>query len=121
MKVLVTGHHGYIGSVTTPVLTAAGHDVSGLDTFFYRGCDFGSDGPSVPEATADIRDVRPDQLEGIDAVVHLAALSNDPLGDLRSDWTYDINLEGTLSLARAAKRAGVGRLVLASSCSMYGA
>ena len=121
MRVLVTGHHGYIGSVTTPVLMAAGHELLGLDTFFYQGCDFGSDGPSVPEVRGDIRDVGPGELEGCDAVVHLAALSNDPLGDLRSDWTYDINLEGTLSLARAAKRAGVRRFVFASSCSMYGA
>lgn len=121
MKVLVTGHHGYIGSVTAPVLTTAGHEVVGLDTFFYEGCDFGRDGLSVPEMRFDVRDVGPDQLQGFDAVVHLAALSNDPLGDLRSHWTYDINLEGTLSLARAAKRAGVGRFVFASSCSMYGA
>jgi nucleoside-diphosphate-sugar epimerase len=121
MKVLVTGHHGYIGSVTTPVLEAAGHEVVGLDTFFYWGCDFGREGTLVPEMRVDVRDVDERHLEGFDAVVHLAALSNDPLGDLRSAWTYDINLEGTLSLARAAKAAGVGRFVFASSCSMYGA
>ena len=121
MNILVTGHHGYIGSVTTPVLTTAGHDVFGFDTFFYEGCDFGRDGSSIQDARVDVRDVAPDQLEGFDAIVHLAALSNDPLGDLHSDWTYDINLNGTLSLARAAKRAGVPRFVFASSCSMYGA
>jgi len=121
MKVLVTGHHGYIGSVMTRVLANAGYEVVGLDTFFYRGCDFGTDGSSVSELQLDVRDVDARHLEGIDAVVHLAALSNDPLGDLHSDWTYDINLKGTLSLARAAKGAGVGRFVFASSCSMYGA
>ena len=121
MKILVTGHHGYIGSVTAPLLAQAGHEVVGLDTFYYRGCDFGRDALTVPALTADLRDVGPADLDGFDAVVHLAALSNDPLGDLRSDWTYDINLEGTVALARAAKRAGVGRFVFASSCSMYGA
>ena len=121
MKVLVTGHHGYIGSVTAPLLLEAGHEVVGLDTFYYRGSDFGHDALHVPALTADVRDVGPADLAGFDAVVHLAALSNDPLGDLRSDWTYDINLEGTLSLARAAREAGLGRFVFASSCSMYGA
>ena len=121
MKVLVTGHHGYIGSVTAPLLAEAGHEVVGLDTFYYRGCDFGPDAVPVPALTADVRDVGRADLGGFDAVVHLAALSNDPLGDLRSDWTYDINLEGTVALARAAKTAGVGRFVFASSCSMYGA
>ena len=121
MRVLVTGHHGYIGSVLVPMLRVAGHDVIGLDTFFYRGCDFGvSEG--LETATAlDVRDVTPSSLEGVDAIVHLAALSNDPLGDLNSGWTYAINRDGTVALARAAKHAGVSRFVLASSCSMYGA
>ena len=104
-----------------PVLVQAGHDVVGLDTFFYRGCDFGVDGDPVPFITADVRDVTPSELDGFDAIVHLAALSNDPLGDLNSEWTYEINLEGTLAVARAAKEAGVERFVFASSCSMYGA
>jgi nucleoside-diphosphate-sugar epimerase len=121
MRVLLTGHHGYIGSVTRPVLEAAGHEVVGLDTFYYRGCDFGPDGASGQELTADVRDVTASQLDGFDAVVHLAALSNDPLGDLRTEWTYSINLHGTTALARAAKAAGVSRFVFASSCSMYGA
>ena len=121
MKVLVTGHHGYLGSVTAPVLVEAGHEVLGLDTFYYRGSDFGHEALRVPALTADVRDVGPADLAGVDAVVHLAALSNDPLGDLRSEWTYDINLDGTVSLARAAREAGVGRFVFASSCSMYGA
>ena len=121
MRVLVTGHHGYLGSVLAPVLRDAGHDVVGLDTFFYRGCDFGSSDEFEPARALDVRDVSASDLEGFDAVVHLAALSNDPLGDLNSGWTYDINRDGTVAVARAAKEAGVGRFVFASSCSMYGA
>jgi nucleoside-diphosphate-sugar epimerase len=120
MRVLVTGHHGYIGSVTAPLLRAAGHDVVGLDTFFYQGCDLMS-GPDVSHLRMDVRDVRADDLEGFDAVVHLAALSNDPLGDMRPELTYGINFEATVALAEAARDAGVGRFVFASSCSMYGA
>jgi nucleoside-diphosphate-sugar epimerase len=120
MRVLVTGHHGYIGSVLAPMLRDAGHDVVGLDTFYYRGCDFGEDDELKPALERDIRDVTPSELEGFDAVVHLAALSNDPIGDLNSDWTYAVNRDGTVALARAAKDAGVGRFVFASSCSMYG-
>lgn len=121
MRVLLTGHHGYIGSVTGPILESAGHDVVGLDTFYYRGCDFGLDGGPRAEIAADVRDVAPERLAGFDAVVHLAALSNDPLGDLSPELTYAINLDGTVALARAAKDAGVERFVFASSCSMYGA
>ncbi len=121
MKVLVTGHHGYIGSVLAPLLRDAGHEVSGLDTFYYRGCDFGQSRAFEPVVELDVRDVRPASLSDFDAIVHLAALSNDPLGDLDPDWAYAINRDGTLSLARAAKEAGVARFVFASSCSMYGA
>jgi nucleoside-diphosphate-sugar epimerase len=121
MKVLVTGNGGYIGSVLAPMLRDAGHDVVGLDTFFYRGCDFGTATELEPSLARDIRDVSSADLEGFDAVVHLAALSNDPLGDLNSSWTYEINRDGSVELARAAKAAGVGRFVFASSCSMYGA
>jgi nucleoside-diphosphate-sugar epimerase len=120
VKVLVTGHHGYIGSVTAPVLAEAGHEVVGLDTFFYRGCDFGPDDGHGSFLELDVRDIGPETLEGFDAVIHLAALSNDPLGDLNSEWTYSINLEATISVARAAREAGVARFVFASSCSMYG-
>ena len=120
MKVLVTGHHGYIGSVLAPLLADAGHDVEGLDTYFYRGCDFGVDGALLPERAADVRDLEPTELEGFDAIVHLAALSNDPLGDLDPSLTDDVNHRGTLHLARAAREAGVRRFVFASSCSMYG-
>jgi nucleoside-diphosphate-sugar epimerase len=121
MRVLVTGHHGYIGSVTTPALLDAGHDVVGLDTFFYESCDFGSPEPDVPSLRLDVRDVRREDLDGFDAVVHLAALSNDPLGALSASLTEEINFLATVALARAAKQAGVHRFVLASSCSMYGA
>ena len=106
MRVLVTGHHGYIGSVLAPALREAGHEVVGLDTFYYRGCDFGDGSAFEPVLTTDLRDVRPADLEGFDAVVHLAALSNDPLGDFNPNWTYAINRDGTIALARAAKRGG---------------
>jgi nucleoside-diphosphate-sugar epimerase len=121
MKVLVTGHHGYIGSVMAPALHDAGLTVAGIDTFFYEGCDLVADRIDLPFARGDVRDVAADALIGFDAVVHLAALSNDPLGDLNPRWTHDVNLNGTVSLARAAKEAGVSRFLFASSCSMYGA
>src|SRR3954464_5116659 len=121
MKVLVTGHHGYIGSGMTQVLTAAGHDVTGLDTYLYEGADFGPDAPAVPAIAKDIRDVEEADLRGFDAVIHLAALSNDPLGCLDESCTYDINHRASVSLARAAKAAGVPRFLFASSCSLYGA
>ena len=121
MKVLVTGHHGYIGSVMTDVLAAGGHEITGLDTYLYEGADFGANGKPVPTIRKDIRDVEAADLRGFDAVVHLAALSNDPLGCLDESCTYEINHLGSVSLARAAKAAGVGRFLFASSCSLYGA
>jgi nucleoside-diphosphate-sugar epimerase len=121
MRILLSGHHGYIGSVTGPFLRAAGHEVVGLDTLFYEGCDLTPDGNGLPLLRLDVRDVEPSQLEGFDAVVHLAALSNDPLGDLSPELTREINFRATLALARAAKEAGVRRFVFSSSCSMYGA
>lgn len=121
MNVLVTGHDGYIGSVLVPVFEAAGHQVTGLDTNLYGGCDFGDGAPHPKSIAADIRNVDPGALEGFDAVVHLAAISNDPLGDLNPDATLDINWRATISLARAAKEAGVGRFLFSSSCSLYGA
>jgi nucleoside-diphosphate-sugar epimerase len=121
MKILVTGHHGYIGSVMVGVLGRAGHDVTGLDTYLYEGCNFGEDSLPVPAIRKDIRDVQPADLRGFDAVIHLAALSNDPLGCLDEECTYDINHCGSVSLAQAAKAAGVPRFLFASSCSLYGA
>jgi nucleoside-diphosphate-sugar epimerase len=120
MRVLLTGHHGYIGSVAAPILAEAGHEVTGLDTFFYEGCDLGEDSTDLPALRQDVRDVTVAMLQGYDAVVHLAALSNDPLGELDSELTREINLSGTVELARKAKEAGVLRFVFASSCSMYG-
>jgi nucleoside-diphosphate-sugar epimerase len=121
MKVLVTGHHGYIGSVLGPVLAQAGHEVTGIDTFFYEGCDFVPDLGTVTSVRADVRDLDVGDLAGYDAIVHLAALSNDPIGELNEELTLDINYRATVEIARKAKEAGVGRFVFASSCSMYGA
>ena len=120
MRVLVTGHHGYIGSVVAPVLVAAGHEVTGVDAFFYRGCDLFDESTNITAVTADVRDLGTADLRGYEAVVHLAALSNDPLGDLDPELTYDINHRATVGVARAAREAGVRRFVFASSCSMYG-
>jgi nucleoside-diphosphate-sugar epimerase len=124
MRVLVAGDRGYIGAVLSPMARALGHDVSGLDSGLYEGCDFGP-GPEPFEAehrgARDIRDVTRAELSGYDAVICLAALSNDPLGHLNRALTYAINLEGTLHLATTAKAAGVERFLFASSCSLYGA
>jgi nucleoside-diphosphate-sugar epimerase len=121
MRVLVTGHDGYIGTVLVPLFQAAGHDVVGLDSFLFSDCVFGDDVEPVPAIRKDLRDVIPADLEGFDAVVNLAALSNDPLGDLNPDATYDINHRGSVIVARAAKQAGVPRFLMSSSCSLYGA
>jgi nucleoside-diphosphate-sugar epimerase len=122
MRVLVSGHRGYIGSVLAPFLRDAGHDVVGLDADLYRGCDFGGhhdDG--IPSLERDLRDVSARDLAGFDAVAHLAGLSNDPLGALDERLTYDINHRGSVRLAEQARRAGVERFVFSSSCSNYGA
>lgn len=121
MKVLVTGHRGYIGVEMVPALRAAGHDVVGLDNGLYDGCDFGGPPDPVPAVDVDLRDVGPEHCRGFDAVVHLAALSNDPLGDVSPDITYDINHLASVRLARSAREAGVKRFLFASSCSLYGA
>jgi nucleoside-diphosphate-sugar epimerase len=104
-----------------PLLRQAGHDVVGLDTDLFAGCDFGPADAGVPELRTDIRDVRAGDLRGFDAIVHLAALSNDPLGNLNPDLTYEINHLASVRLARLAKEAGVGRFLFSSSCSLYGA
>jgi nucleoside-diphosphate-sugar epimerase len=122
MRVLVTGHHGYLGSVTAPALQQAGHEVVGVDARLYRGCDLGRPNrAAVQGRTMDIRDVRTNDLRGFDAVVHLAALSNDPLGDFDPELTREVNFRASVRLAEAARDAGVRRFVFASSCSMYGA
>ncbi len=120
MRVLITGHNGYIGSVLAPLVRAAGNDVVGLDTFLFEGGTFGHDSTQIDSLRMDLRDVQVDDLRGFDAVMHLAALSNDPLGDVNPQVTYDINHIGSVRLARLAKEAGVPRFIFASSCSLYG-
>jgi nucleoside-diphosphate-sugar epimerase len=120
--VLLTGHRGYIGTVMAPMLEAAGHEVIGLDSDLYERCTFHEGGPvpDVPTIRKDVRDATPGDFEGVDAVIHLAALSNDPLSDLNPDLTFAINHRGSVRLAQLAKGAGVGRFIFASSCSNYG-
>jgi nucleoside-diphosphate-sugar epimerase len=122
VRVLVTGHHGYIGSILVGLLVDGGHDVVGLDSYLYEGCDFGEELAAPASAIRkDVRDVTPEDLEGFGAVVHLAALSNDPTGDLNPACTYAVNHGAAVSLARCAKQAGVERFLFSSSCSLYGA
>jgi nucleoside-diphosphate-sugar epimerase len=121
MKILLTGHKGYIGAVGGSILQSAGHDVVGLDSDLYAGCDFGPAAPVIPELRKDMRDLTRADLDGFDAVVHLAALSNDPVGNLNPQLTYDINHLASVRMARLAKEAGVSRFVFSSSCSTYGA
>lgn len=119
-RVVVTGNEGYVGGVLVPVLQGRGHEVSGIDSGLFADRLAGPP-PEVPTVHQDIRDVPGDVFAGVDAVVHLAALSNDPLGDLDPDWTREVNLAGTVRLAELARAAGVRRFVFASSCIMYGA
>ena len=121
MRVLVTGHAGYIGSRLTPMLLAAGHDVTGLDTDLFRACTFVGELADVPHIRRDVRDVTAEDVRGFDAIIHLAALSNDPLGDYDPSLTKSINEKASVKLAKLAKQAGVGRFLFASSCSNYGA
>lgn len=126
MKVLLTGNKGYIGTVLTPRLLERGHEVLGLDSDLFEDCQFLPLKAQVPSIGQDVRDfVRADgsaeMLRGLDAVIHLAGLSNDPLGDYRPGLTQEINAQGSIDLARLAKEAGVPRFIYASSCSNYGA
>ncbi|KAB2916083.1 MAG: SDR family oxidoreductase [Hyphomicrobiaceae bacterium] len=122
MRVLVTGHRGYIGTVMTPLLLNAGHEVVGYDTDLYRRCTYPEGGAiaEVPAIEKDTRDIEVDDLKGFDAVIHLAALSNDPLGNLNPNITFEINHEAVIRTATMAKKAGVRRFLFASSCSNYG-
>jgi nucleoside-diphosphate-sugar epimerase len=122
MKVLVTGHNGYIGTVMVPKLIEAGHQVVGCDIDLYRRCTFAKGGavPSVPNLGKDTRDLKREDVAGFDAIIHLAALSNDPLSDLDTQLTYNINHLASVRLATFAKKAGVKRFLFASSCSNYG-
>ncbi|MGF6232015.1 nucleoside-diphosphate-sugar epimerase [Inquilinus ginsengisoli] len=122
MRVLVTGHRGYIGAVMVPMMLRAGHDVTGCDSDLYERCTYaaGGDIADIANIRKDIRDVTPSDLEGFEAVVHLAGLSNDPLSDINPDVTYSINHRGSVHLAKMAKSAGVKRFLFASSCSNYG-
>lgn len=120
-RILVTGHQGYLGTVMVPILRAAGHEVTGLDNGFFADCVLGPTPDDPPSLNVDLRDVTVEQLRGFDAVIHLAALSNDPLGALAPELTFDINHTASVRLARLAKEAGVKRFLYASTCSVYGA
>jgi nucleoside-diphosphate-sugar epimerase len=120
LRVLVPGHNGYIGSVLVPLLEQAGHEVVGLDTDIFAGCIFGDAPAEVPSLTKDVRDIQTEDLVGFDAVLHLAAVCNDPVGDLNPQGTYDINHLASVRLAAKAKEAGVDRFLFSSSCSLYG-
>lgn len=123
MKVLVTGHLGYIGTVLVPLLLKEGYEVVGLDSDLYRQCTFDAGGEiiDIPAIRKDMRDVERSDLKGVDAVIHLAALSNDPLGNINANLTYDINYKASVRLAQLARDAGVSRFAFSSSCSNYGA
>ncbi len=121
VRVLVTGHKGYIGTVMAPMIADAGHRVVGLDSDLFEQCTFGEAPREFPSIRKDLRDIEHSDLEGFDAVIHLAGLSNDPLGNLNPDLTYDINHHASVRLARLAKEVGVKRFLFSSSCSTYGA
>ena len=123
MRVLVTGHNGYVGTVLVPMLLKSGHDVVGLDTNLYQAATFGDDdaADTVPAINKDVRDVTHADIDGFDAILHLAGLSNDPLGDLNPELTYEINHQASVRLAEIGKEVGVERYIFSSSCSNYGA
>lgn len=121
MKVLVTGHKGYIGTVLIPMLKAHGHDVHGLDSDLFRNCTYGELDLDIQEVVKDIRHITSKDVEGFEAVIHLAGLSNDPLGNLNPELTFDINYKASVNLAKLSKEAGVNRFLYSSSCSNYGA
>lgn len=120
MRVFVTGHRGYIGAHLVGLLKEAGHHVIGCDLDLFEGCGWEPVVPADRELVRDVRSLTPRDLEGIDCVMHLAAISNDPMGDLDPEITRDINARGSIALARTAKTAGVPRFLFSSSCSIYG-
>jgi len=119
-RVLITGNHGYIGSVMAPWLAGQGYDVRGFDTDYFYPCTLTPDATNIATVQKDLRDIEAEDLVGFDAVIHLAALSNDPIGNLNETWTREINGDGTIRLAQLAKKAGVRRFLFSSSCIMYG-
>ena len=121
MRILITGHTGYIGTVMAPFLADAGHEVTGLDSDLFEQCTFGEEPRKFPSIRKDLRDVEATDLKGFEAVIHLAGLSNDPLGNLNPNLTYDINHHASVRLAKLAKEVGVKRYLFSSSCSTYGA
>ena len=121
MKVLVTGHNGYIGCALVPMFVRAGHDVVGMDNFLFENCTLGPEVAPIPQIRKDVREATVEDVEGFDAIIHLAGISNDPLGDLNPENTYDINYKASVRLAKLAKQAGVSRFLFSSSCSNYGA
>lgn len=120
MKILVTGNKGYIGCILTQLLVERGYSVIGFDTDYYKGCELKKIDPDITQINKDVRKISKTDLKGIDAIVHLAALSNDPLGELNPELTYDINYTATVQLATLAKEIGIKRFVYSSSQSMYG-
>ncbi|WP_143438022.1 SDR family oxidoreductase, partial [Hydrocoleum sp. CS-953] len=121
MKVILTGHKGYIGTVLVPMLLEKGHEVTGIDSDLYQDSTFGEGIPEIPELKKDIRDVEASDLVGFDAMLHLAGLSNDPLGNLNPQLTYEINHLASVHLAKLSKEVGISRYIFSSSCSNYGA
>ena len=119
-RILITGNNGYIGSVMAPWLRSQGYDVVGLDTGYFRDCTLVADHNEIPTIRRDVREVTAEDLFGFDALIHLAALSNDPIGNLNRTWTQEINSRGTIRLAQLAKQVGVQRFIFSSSCIMYG-
>jgi nucleoside-diphosphate-sugar epimerase len=120
LRVLVTGHNGYIGSVLVPALQRAGHEVVGFDSDLFAACTFGADPPDVDSLRMDIRNVETEDLVGLDAVIHLAAVCNDPVGNLNPETTYEINHQAAVRVAEKAREAGISRFLFSSSCSLYG-
>jgi nucleoside-diphosphate-sugar epimerase len=121
MRVLVTGHKGFIGTILVPMLVDRGYDVAGLDSDLYRNCTYGEPPIKVAETIKDVRDVDESDVEGFDAIIHLAALSNDLLGNINPELTMEINYAASVRLAELAKAVGVPKFLFSSSCSMYGA